>query len=164
MLRLDRASESYSSCNTTNSRGMYEEAFLKVNDCLIMWIEYWYLFFRPIASLQILIDVLNLSQPCKDGSFQTGSKNGSITSKFQAEYQQQWGSIKLKRRVIGPIAPIESPKKTWNLLAATAVKWLRANKSGVRPSIYPCVHPQNDRGPPLENLREEASWPGCPRR
>ena len=111
MLRLDRASEGYSSCNTTNSRGMYEEAFLKFNDCLIMWIEYWYLFFRPIASLQILIDVLNLSQPCKDGSFQTGSKNGSITSKFQAEYQQQWGSIKLKRRVIGPIAPIESPKK-----------------------------------------------------
>ena len=53
VLRLDHASEDYSSCNTTNSRGMYEEAFLRVNNCLLICIEHWHLFCYPIASLQI---------------------------------------------------------------------------------------------------------------
>jgi hypothetical protein len=53
---------------------MYEEAFLKINDCLPTLIKYWHLFCCPIASLQIFMDVPNLSQPCIDGSFQTGSK------------------------------------------------------------------------------------------
>jgi len=98
-MRLYRTSDGYSSRNTTDSRGMYEEAFPKVNDCLFISIEHCYLLCCLIASLQIYMDVLNLSQPCTDGSFQTGSKQHhkqvpgweSATVEFnQAQTPRNW--------------------------------------------------------------------------